>query len=140
MAFVSLAILSLIPIMEGIFFGIVVAAFEIERHKIPGYVYPLTWEESMYQILAFAYSVLKIISGVLLLLDGLRFRIDLFSLKQETGSASQTNYSKTLFTKYVERYPHNPEGVLEWHIRKKMKEGKTREQAIQELNIGDRSI
>jgi hypothetical protein len=33
----------------------------------------------------------------------------------------------------MERYPHNPEGVLKWHIHKKMKEGKTREQAIEEL-------
>ena len=42
-------------------------------------------------------------------------------------------YPKALFNRYVRQYPHNPEGVLEWHIHKKMKEGKTREQAIEEL-------
>jgi len=38
-----------------------------------------------------------------------------------------------LLVKYRRRYPHNPEGVLEFHISKRMKEGKTREQAIKEL-------
>lgn len=45
----------------------------------------------------------------------------------------QTKYPRDLFAKYAEQYPHNPEGVLEWHIHKTMKEGKTREQAIKEL-------
>ncbi len=50
-------------------------------------------------------------------------------------------YPRTLFDKYVRQYPHNPEGVLEWHIHKKMNEGKTREQAVKELkNTGDRPI
>ena len=46
---------------------------------------------------------------------------------------TQMKYPKDLLDKYVRQYPHNPEGVLEWHIHKKMKEGKTREQAIKEL-------
>ena len=42
-------------------------------------------------------------------------------------------YPKGLITKYQHMYPHNPEGVLEFHISRKMKEGKTREEAIGEL-------
>ena len=42
-------------------------------------------------------------------------------------------YPKDLMTKYQRLYPHNPEGVLEFHISRRMKEGKTREQAIEEL-------
>ena len=34
---------------------------------------------------------------------------------------------------YKDKFPHNPSGVLRWHIDKKMKEGKTIEQAIKEL-------
>jgi len=33
----------------------------------------------------------------------------------------------------MKQYPHNPTGVIEWHINKMMKEGKTRKQAIKEL-------
>jgi len=36
--------------------------------------------------------------------------------------------------KYVKQYPHNPTGILEWHLNKKMKEAKTREQALEELS------
>jgi len=54
-------------------------------------------------------------------------------LKQQID-LSQTKYPKNLFANYIAQYPHNPEGILEWHIHKKMKEGKTREQAIEELN------
>ncbi len=42
-------------------------------------------------------------------------------------------YPNDLITKYQRLYPHNPEGVLEFHISRRMKEGKTREQAIKEL-------
>jgi len=42
-------------------------------------------------------------------------------------------YPKDLITKYQRLYPHNPEGVLEFHISRRMKKGKTREQAIKEL-------
>jgi hypothetical protein len=34
---------------------------------------------------------------------------------------------------YSKKYPHNPTGVLRYHIDRKMKEGKTREQVIEEL-------
>jgi len=42
-------------------------------------------------------------------------------------------YPKDLIIKYQRMYPHNPKGVLEYHISRKIKEGKTREQALQEL-------
>jgi len=46
-------------------------------------------------------------------------------------------YPEELLIKYQCKYPHNPTGVLEWHIHKKMKEGKTRDQALKELNESD---
>jgi len=52
---------------------------------------------------------------------------------QRFDAETQTKYPRVLFARYAEQYPHNPEGVLEWHIHKKTKEGKTREQAIKEL-------
>jgi len=42
-------------------------------------------------------------------------------------------YPEELANRYQRIYPHNPAGVLEFHISRKMKEGKTREQAIEEL-------
>jgi len=42
-------------------------------------------------------------------------------------------YPDDLLTKYRRMYPHNPKGVLEFHLSRKMKTGKTREQAIEEL-------
>lgn len=45
----------------------------------------------------------------------------------------QIKYPEDLLTKYRKLYPHNPEGYLKAHIYWKMKEGKTREQAIKEL-------
>ncbi|UCC33916.1 MAG: hypothetical protein JSW53_02630 [Candidatus Bathyarchaeota archaeon] len=53
---------------------------------------------------------------------------------QRLDVETQTKYPRDLFARYAEEYPHNPEGVLEWHINKKMKEGKTREKAIEELS------
>lgn len=42
-------------------------------------------------------------------------------------------YPKELADKYQRMYPHNPAGVLEFHISRKMKEGKTRDKAMEEL-------
>ena len=42
-------------------------------------------------------------------------------------------YPKDLSAMYQHKYPHNPKGALEFHISRKIKEGKTREQAIEEL-------
>jgi len=53
-------------------------------------------------------------------------------LGQEFEFEPQIKY-RDLYAKYAERYPHNPEGVLELHVDRKMKEGKTKEQAIKEL-------
>jgi len=58
---------------------------------------------------------------------------------EEDVPATQINpppsekYPKDLITTYRHKYSHNPRGVLEFHISRKMKEGKTREQAIKEL-------
>ena len=49
------------------------------------------------------------------------------------GLKSQLTYPKNLLAEYMKQYPHNPTGVLEWHIDKRMKKGVTREQAIEEL-------
>ena len=40
---------------------------------------------------------------------------------------------KRLLEHYHEKYPHNPDGMLEWHIMKIMKDGITREEAEEEL-------
>ncbi|MDH5450404.1 MAG: hypothetical protein OEX77_05805 [Candidatus Bathyarchaeota archaeon] len=42
-------------------------------------------------------------------------------------------YPDDLLVKYRRMYPHNPKGVLEFHLSRKMKAGKTKEQAIEEL-------
>ena len=47
--------------------------------------------------------------------------------------ASSTPEEHALLVKYQRKYPHNPEGVLEFHISRRMKEGKTRKQAVKEL-------
>ena len=44
-----------------------------------------------------------------------------------------TPEENALLIRYQREYPHNPEGALEFHISRKMKEGKTREQAVGEL-------
>jgi hypothetical protein len=135
-AFVFLVIFGLIPTIEGLFVGLLFAIGMGISGSSPVQV-SLTLEELMYQIVALAWILLKIVSGTLLFADGIQFKFDRFStlpLKQRIG-LPQTRYPKDLFARYVERYPHNPEGVLEWHIHKKMKEGKTREQAIEELNL-----
>jgi len=97
---------------------------------------PSSWEQWMYFGVPLAYNGLALLSGALLLSDSdkmvedkSRYQSPVRRLDVET----QTKYPRVLFAKYAEQYPHNPEGVLEWHIHKKMKEGKTREQAIKEL-------
>ena len=42
-------------------------------------------------------------------------------------------YPEELAVRYQRMYPHNPAGVLEFHISRKIREGKTREHAIEEL-------
>lgn len=51
----------------------------------------------------------------------------------EFEKKEKKRYPEELLAEYSERYPHNPEGALEFHISRKMKEGKTRKQALEEL-------
>ena len=53
--------------------------------------------------------------------------------KAQLRSIPKGKYPEELAIKYQSMYPHNPAGVLEFHISRKMKERKTREQAIKEL-------
>jgi len=55
------------------------------------------------------------------------------SREEQEGKKSVQKSSQDIFEMYSKKYPHNPEGVLEFHISRKMKQGKTREQAILEL-------
>lgn len=105
---------------------------------------PSSWEEWMIYMLASALTGFVFLSGMILMSDWDKMVGDK-SRYQPSGQRldveTLTRYPRVLFAKYTEQYPHNPEGVLEWHIHKTMKEGKTREQAIKELrNVGDRSI
>ena len=97
---------------------------------------PVTWKDVAAWLCIVIWCGLEFISGLLLLIDGGRMGEDkVLHLKKEIDfEEAKKKYPKDLFAKYVERYPHNPTGVLEWHIHKKMKEGKTREQAIEELH------
>jgi len=97
---------------------------------------PWTWEKSIMYMFAFAFSGLVFLFGGLLLSDQNKMLKDKSLYQpslQRLDVEAKTRYPRDLLTKYAEQYSHNPEGVLEWHIHKKMKEGKTREQAIKEL-------
>jgi len=83
-------------------------------------------------LLLSVWSGLGVISGILWLIDGANLVEDKVLLSKKSDF-SQTRYPKDLIAKYVKQYPHNPTGVLEWHIHKKMKESKTRGQTIEEL-------
>ena len=95
---------------------------------------PRTARDWMIYSLLLAWGGLGFISGVLWLIDGSKMgEGKVLPLKKEIDfEEAWKKYPKDLFARYVERYPHNPEGVLKWHIHKK-KEGKTREQAMREL-------
>jgi len=89
-----------------------------------------------WEAFALAFSGLIFLFGWLLLLDQKKMLEDKSLYPPSVGRLdveTKTRYPRALFAKYAQQYPHNPEGVLEWHIHKKMKEGKTREQAIKEL-------
>ena len=146
LARIFIVILSVWLVLEGIGFGILASSFDWFRDYGTEFYIPKTWEERVHQQLAFAISISGLFSGGLLFFDGLGapFIFDIWAhrlpSKQAIGfEEAWKKYPKDLFNKYVRQYPHNPEGVLEWHIHKKMKEVKTREQAIKELeNIGGR--
>ena len=133
---VLLAILGLALIVINLYLGLFLLSW---TGMIRDVTRSWTWKDSMIAMSYIAlYSGLFFLFGWLLLCDGLRARFDIWnrSLPSKQGIDLQEawkKYPKDLFDEYVRQYPHNPEGVLEWHINKKMKEGKTREQAIKEL-------
>lgn len=95
--------------------------------------YPLTGVEAFYSfffVVLCVYGIVFLLGIVLLSSQG---KMLYQPSRQRLDVKTQTKYPRGLFARYAEQYPHNPEGVLEWHIRKKMKEDKTREQAIEEL-------
>ena len=95
-----------------------------------------SWDKRMIDAFTFAFDILVFLSGLLLLTEPNKMLEDkrLYPPSaQRLDVEAQTKYPRDLFARYAEQYPHNPEGVLEWHIHKRMKEGKTREQAIKEL-------
>ena len=132
-----LAVFGLIMIQASFFWIISnVSVWNYYNTKIPGN--PMTFEESIPYRLFEIWAILALISGVFWLFYGVKvweYKTGFMPLKREIDyEEAWKKYPRDLFAKYVEQYPHNPDGVLEWHIHKKMKEGKTREQAIQELN------
>ena len=128
-----LAILGIALISESLYDGVVTLGLFIR------------WGGSAsWEAFALAFSGLVFLFGWLLFFDQGKMAEDKMLYPpspQRLDVEMQTKYPRDLFAKYAQQYPHNPEGVLEWHIHKKMKECKTREQAIKELrNVGDRSI
>jgi len=94
-------------------------------------------EESTLHMLDISWGILAFVSGLFWLIYGFVMSLAKSDFQPQKKIDFEEPWKKppeNLLAKYVKRYPHNPDGVLEWHIRKKMKEGKTREQAIQELN------
>ena len=136
-ALVLLKILSLVLMLLSFYYGgLTNAARQYYDTKVQGY--PLTLEESVFYLMVIIWCLLGFISGLVWFIDGFTGVITLSKtglppLKQKIDLQSQTKYPKNLFAKYVKLYPHNPIGVLEWHIDKGMKKGKTREQALEEL-------
>jgi len=130
---VFLAILGLALMVESVTDGILNLSWAAWEQSMWG---PLSREGSMVLAFRLAFNGLVFLSGVLLLLDQGKILEDKSlgqSSRQRFGVEARTRYPRDLLAKYAEQYSHNPEGVLEWHIHKKMKEGKTREQAIREL-------
>lgn len=98
--------------------------------------YQPSQEELTLEWLSMLWAALAVISGLTWIFHGLLvwgYREDDFtSLQRASEIEAQTKYPEDLFAKYAET-SNNPSGVLEFHISQKMKEGKTREQAIEEL-------
>lgn len=125
-----LAILGFFLICEGLYEGLLF----LSLMGLGGG--PTSWEAWMIIAFPLAFDGLVVLSGTLLFSDLGRIVEDkrLYPPSAERLDVeTQTKYPRDLLAKYAEQYSHNPEGVLEWHIHKKMKEGKTREQAIEGL-------
>ena len=126
----SLAILGFFLMCEGLFEGLL---FFFGMAWGGG---PASWEGWIVCAFFLAFDGLVVLSGIVLMSDLDRIVEDkrLYPPSvRRLDVETLTRYPRDLFARYAEQYPHNPEGVLEWHIHKKMKEGKTREQAIKEL-------
>jgi len=94
------------------------------------------WEGWVIGAFTLVYIGLVFLSGLLLISDPDKMVEDKSRYPpsaQRLDVETQTKYPRNLVARYADQYPHNPEGVLEWHIHRKLKEGRTREQAIKEL-------
>lgn len=123
-----LAILGLALILESGFDGLFIVLYMGWGIR--------SWEAWIITAFFLAFDGLVFLFGLLLISDPDRMVEDKRPYPpsvQRLDVETQTEYPRDLLARYVEQYPHNPEGVLEWHIHKKMKGGKTREQAIKEL-------
>jgi len=137
----ALGIFQIKPHRLLMFFGLTLTAVSLSFLSFVGtlmhsdFARPRTTEEwTMYQLLS-AWGGFGVISGILWLVDGVKIgEAKAPPTKKEVILEPQTKYPKDLLTRYMKQYPYNPTGVLEWHIQKKMKEGKTREQALEELS------
>jgi len=136
---VPLAILGLALIVQSFIYGMFTMIWMRWDPWLDQF-WPLTWEESMIRASYLAIYGLVFLFGILLFFEVSKMLEDRSPHqppRQRLGIETQTKYPRALFAKYAQQYPHNPEGVLEWHIHKKTKEGKTREQAIKELTSTD---
>jgi hypothetical protein len=84
----------------------------------------------------FHSDVINVLENHNLRRKDLKAQICFLPFGQEFEFEKEGRYPEELLAKYSKRYPHNPKGVLELHIDRKMKEGKTREQALEELTKG----
>jgi len=83
----------------------------------------------------FHSDVIHVLENYNLRKKDLKTQVCFLTLGQEFEFENEEEkpYPEELLAIYSERYPHNPEGVLKFHISRRIKEGKTRKQAIEEL-------
>jgi len=88
-------------------------------------------------VTVFPYALFGIIIGLIglvtIVVGGASPLMEKKESVEKTHVTARENYPQGLIMEYQRKYPHNPSGVLEFHISRKVKEGKTREQAIEEL-------
>jgi len=92
-------------------------------------------------VTVFPYLLFGIIIGVIglvtIVVGGALPHIEKKESVEKARMIEREKYPQGLVMEYQRKYPHNPSGVLEFRISRKVKEGKTREQAIKELTKGD---
>ena len=125
-------------IVLGILILIVGGAIALYNYKVryrqwDSYQQTYIWKS----VTVFPYSLFGIIIGVIgLVTIVVGGALPLAEKKERVEKAhviEREKYPQSLVMEYQRRYPHNPSGVLEFHISRKVKKGKTREQAIKEL-------